>query len=84
MAFTEETVRQAWNRAGGKCECRRTTCGHSGRCNKNLSWDSRGEESECGWEAHHITSEKVGGSDDLSNCEILCQKCHKNTQSYGG
>jgi len=23
------------------------------------------------------------GADSLSNCEILCQKCHKNTQSYG-
>lgn len=28
MAFSDETVKAAWNRAGGKCECRRTTAGH--------------------------------------------------------
>jgi 5-methylcytosine-specific restriction endonuclease McrA len=25
----------------------------------------------------------VGGKDIPSNCEILCQKCHKQTRSYG-
>jgi len=54
MAFSDETVRQAWNRAGSKCECKRTICGHSGRCNKNLFWGSRGAESDYGWEAHHV------------------------------
>ena len=82
MAFSDDTVRQAWNRSGGKCECRRTTCGHSGRCNKSLLWGSRGAESEYGWEAHHVNSKDDDNS--LSNCEILCQRCHKNTQSYGG
>lgn len=81
MAFSEETVRQAWNRAGGKCECRRTNCGHGGRCNKELLLGSRGTESNYGWEAHH---EDSNGDNSLTNCEILCQKCHKNTQSYGG
>lgn len=81
MAFSEETVRQAFNNAGGKCECTRGNCDHSGRCNKELHWDSRGSEGQYGWEAHHINSE---GSDSLSNCEILCQECHKNTQTYGG
>lgn len=80
MDFSEETIRQAWDRANGKCECTRTICGHSGRCNKELRWESRGSESEYGWEAHHIDS---NGPNTLSNCEILCQECHKNTQSYG-
>ncbi len=81
MAFSEETIRQAWNFAGGKCECRRTMCGHSFRCNKELLWGSRGAETEYGWEAHHINAD---GPDSLSNCEILCQRCHKNTGNYGG
>ena len=81
MDFSNDTVRQAWDRAGGNCECRRSICGHTGRCNKSLLWDSRGSESENGWEAHHINS---NGDDYLSNCEILCQECHKKTQSYGG
>ena len=78
--FPENVIRQAWNRSGGRCECRRSTCGHSGRCNKKLLWGSHGVESEYGWETHHIDS---NGPDVLSNCEILCQECHKNTQSFG-
>jgi len=81
MAFSEDVVRQAWNRANGHCECMRSSCGHSGRCNKALVWEQRGKETPNGWEAHHISA---GGSDTLSNCEILCQSCHKNTPSYGG
>ena len=81
MAFSEATILQAWKRSNKKCECTRTTCGHSGRCNKQLLWTSQGAETEYGWEAHHINS---NGLDSLSNCEILCQKCHKNTPSYGG
>ncbi len=80
MAFSDETVKQAWERAGGKCECQRTTHGHVGRCNKTLSWDSRGRESDWGaWEAHHRVSIQSGGSDALSNCEILCWNCHSRT-----
>ncbi|MBW2974903.1 HNH endonuclease [Candidatus Woesearchaeota archaeon] len=71
MAFEEDVVKQAWERAGGKCE----------KCNKSLSWDNRGEETEDGWEAHH---RDPNGPDTVSNCEILCQPCHKNTPSYGG
>lgn len=76
MAFAQETKDQAYNRAGGKCECRRQVClHHSGRCNAELSgW----------WHAHHITSQSAGGSDELSNCEAVCVTCHKNTESYGG
>lgn len=83
MAFPESIVKKAWERAGGKCECRRKTCGHSGRCNKQLVWDNRGEGPRGAWEAHHITAVASGGDDTLSNCEILCLECHKNTGSYG-
>lgn len=81
MGFDEETIKKAWARSGGKCECNRTGCGHKGRCSKLLLFSSRGKESEYGWEAHHINS---NGPDTLDNCEILCQRCHKNTGSYGG
>lgn len=84
MAFPDTVVQQAWNRAGGRCECTRERHGHWGRCNRELVWAYRGRESQGGWEAHHIESEQAGGSDTLSNCEILCQPCHKATRSYGG
>jgi 5-methylcytosine-specific restriction endonuclease McrA len=81
MAFSEDVVKEAWKRSGGRCECKREQHGHTGRCYKELKLESRGKESEYGWEAHHIAA---GGPDTVSNCEILCQKCHKATVSYGG
>lgn len=83
MAFPESIVKKAWERAGGKCECRRKICGHPRRCNKQLVWDNRKEGQRGAWEAHHITAVASGGDDTLSNCEILCLECHKNTGSYG-
>lgn len=78
MAFSDEVVAQAWRRAGGKCECRRTRHNHSYvRCNKQLVWENRGRgEGRGAWEAHHISST---GGDTLSNYEILCWDCHQRT-----
>ena len=85
MAFPQSVVDQAWKAAGGKCECRRTTHGHSGRCNKDLVEANRGKTGQrCCWEAHHKTAVKSGGDDTLSNCEILCCDCHAKTETYGG
>jgi hypothetical protein len=78
--FPDSVVKQAWDRSGGKCECKRTGHGHYGRCNKPLVWSKRGKEESGGWEAHHIDS---NGPPTLSNCEILCIECHKKTGSYG-
>lgn len=84
MAFSQETINEAWNRSGGKCECNRTLHSHSGRCNKTLSFSNRGKEGAWGaWEAHHKVAVSSGGKDTLSNCEILCLECHKGTGSYG-
>jgi 5-methylcytosine-specific restriction protein A len=33
--------------------------------------------------AHHVRPESQGGSDLLSNCQILCIACHQATPSYG-
>jgi len=75
--FPDSVVEQAWTRSGGKCECVRTTHGHTGRCNKELYKHRRGErDSEYCWETHHISA---SGEGTLSNCEILCCKCHYAT-----
>jgi hypothetical protein len=45
MAFSDEVVRQAWQRAGGQCECKRITHNHPWiRRNKELVWENRGRE----------------------------------------
>ena len=70
MAFSEQTVLEAFRRAKGRCE----TCG------KELSIDNRGRDSGRGsWEAHHRTRVESGGGDSLSNCKILCWVCHRKT-----
>ena len=83
MDFPDSVVLQVWNRAGGHCECTRTTHGHLGRCNQSLVLSYRGREVTGGWEAHHIVSVEAGGKDVLSNCDILCIQCHKLTRTYG-
>ena len=63
MAFSDEVKSQAWTRAGGKCQCTRTTggCRHVGRCNAPLTANN--------WDAHHIQSALSGGADTLDNME---------------
>jgi hypothetical protein len=77
MPFSDAVVSQAWDRAGGRCECRRTSHNHPyTRCNKQLVRANRGREGRGAWEAHHRNS---AGGDTLSNCEILCWECHRKT-----
>ena len=80
MAFADSVIRDAWRRSGGRCECKRAGHVHTGRCPKQLSPRRRGSELAGGWEAHHVVA---NGGDTLSNCEILCQSCHKSTGSFG-
>jgi hypothetical protein len=84
MAFPESVIDRAWTRAGGRCECKRKTCGHIDRCPNVLVFTLRGHEDAGGWEAHHKTASILYPEDTLGNCEILCVSCHKNTRSYGG
>jgi hypothetical protein len=76
MPFPTSVVEAAWARAKGKCECTRTTHNHSVPHGKQLVWDNRGREGRGAWEAHHKIR---GGPDTLSNCQILCWGCHKQT-----
>ena len=36
-----------------------------------------------GAEYHHKHSVAAGGHDGLSNCQVLCVSCHRNTRTYG-
>ncbi len=76
MPFSEDVVKQAWERANGQCECRRRTHIHFYvPCAKDLIWKNRGTPDRGGWEAHHITTY---GGDLLSNCEIICRHCYES------
>lgn len=83
MAFSETTKNEAYKRSGGRCECTRQHQGnaqaphHGVRCARTFTRHGN-------WEAHHITAISSGGSDSLSNCEVLCTECHKLTGTYGG
>lgn len=72
MAFTEETKRRAFERAGKRCEL----------CGKQLVFANRGYNGGRGaWEAHHKIPHSQGGSDIISNCMILCYDCHQRPQN---
>jgi len=75
MAFHDDVIKQAWERAGEQCECNRRTHSHFRTpCGKPLVWKNRGGIGQGAWEAHHIN---VSGGDVLSNCEILCSGCYE-------
>jgi 5-methylcytosine-specific restriction endonuclease McrA len=78
MAFSEETKQAALRHAGGQCECRRLSCPEHPTTNRCQTKLVNGR-----YEFHHITAVSSGGSDGLSNCEVLCIPCHQQTQSYG-
>jgi len=77
MAFSEATKDEAFRRSRGQCECTRKEHDHMGRCSKTFTRYGGG------WEAHHKTAQSSGGGNELSNCEILCERCHKLTETYG-
>lgn len=72
MAVSEATQKELYSRAGGRCECEMTVCGHRGRCTTGLSLGY--------WDAHHKVAD---GPDTLSNLTAMCATCHKNTRTYG-
>ena len=78
--FSEDTVRLAWERSQGKCECGRSAHRHTnGKCHKQLIFEKRGQTGEHG--AWHILRKnliermKLANSDDWHKCEILCLDC---------
>ncbi len=74
--FSEDTKKAALGGARALCQCLRRGHGHDGRkCNVALIRSVS--------HFHHITAESDGGSNSLSNCEVLCEKCHRMTAFAG-
>ena len=75
MAFSEEVLKEAWDRAGGQCECNRRTHKHFYTpCGRMLKREKRGDVTGGGWEARHFDT---SAGDTVSNCEILCMECYQ-------
>jgi hypothetical protein len=72
MAFSEQTLREAWRLARGRCECQRGDHGHTDRCNRPLVWGRLGYLGEGGWQARAWDEE----ADAVENCEVLCIDCY--------
>jgi hypothetical protein len=82
MAFSEDVVREAWERADEQCECNRRNHRHFRTpCGKPLVRSRRGTEETGGWEANHYAPD---GGDSLSNCEILCMDCYGASRQSPG
>ena len=82
MLFSEETLKQAWQRAEGKCESIVLVKGHKAVCQRDLHWEKHGrlEEPE-GWVGQHRIIMDTGILDIPANCEIVCSECFPKTQS---
>ncbi len=73
MAASNQTHRDLYQRAGGRCECTMQCSHHKGRrCQHQLHSGQ--------WHAHHRSR---NGGDGLSNLIAMCRTCHKNTRTWG-
>ena len=75
MAFSAAVKRTALILADERCQCTRLRHLHRGRCPKPLTMGNA--------QFHHKTAKSRGGDDSLSNCEVLCEECHRETESFG-
>ena len=80
MPFTEKTMRAAFSRAAGRCQCVRPTCGHAGQCARPLNYADH-TKLEGGWRANYVIPVHANGTDTLENCQILCAPCYR--QAFG-
>ncbi len=63
--FQDEVVRIRKSKAGDRCECRRTNCGHDGPCPNPLNDED-------------LRPRQLTASPDnftVANCQILCSRC---------
>jgi hypothetical protein len=75
MAFSETTLKEAWEKAQGQCECSRRTHRHFYTpCGRLLKWEKRGEDVDGGWQAREIDT---FAGDIASNCFIICMECYQ-------
>lgn len=61
VEFTPTTKRQAWDRAGGKCEL----------CGLDLTTVKHHQR-----HYDHRLACELGGTNSIANCQVLCEECH--------
>jgi hypothetical protein len=75
MSVPEVFVLQAWEKAGGQCECKRMSHSHTYvRCTRRLAYEKRGARIPGGWAPRFKTSPTTGTP---LSCEILCIDCYE-------
>ena len=78
MQFAEDTVRLAFIRCEGLCQCTDEEHPHGHfTCRTRLEWGERGNEAEGGWETKAIRPDEIGGAGNPDNCRILCWNCYR-------
>jgi len=76
MQISEDLLKSAFEKAGGKCECRNEKHDHrKRRCNRNLFWNNKGKGAQGVWEAR-VRGKGIG----VGDVEIVCWKCYKQPQ----
>jgi hypothetical protein len=70
VTFTEQKIREAFERTGGRCECNLGVCGHPRKCGAQLEWEARGVQ----WDVEVLDAE---GEDDSLSLVVLCADCLK-------
>jgi hypothetical protein len=78
MTVPEVFIMQAWEKAGGQCDCRRLSHSHTyARCTLRLVYENRGSRVKGGWVPRFRTSPT---SNTPLACEILCLECYEQAQ----
>lgn len=69
MSFNEETMHEAFERSGGRCECTRQSCSqhYMTRCSNRVTTVTA--------QYHRRKDHPLNGADALNNCEVLCMDC---------
>ena len=75
MTVAEDFREAVFKRAGGRCECRRTTHLHIPRCSEALEGD---------WAVYQPVPECVAGIDSLYNLQGLCAECFEKVSQHDG
>src|SRR4051794_34318896 len=75
--FAKKTEKFALKRQKNRCACCGTTISKLGLAG---AVDHRYGETA---QAHHMLPIRVGGTNELSNCVILCQSCHYSAHEGG-
>lgn len=78
MDFSEQTLRLAFLRSQGLCECTVEDHQHGHfTCQSRLEWGKRGDNGEGGWTAKAVNPDELGGAGNPDNCLILCWDCYR-------